>query len=108
MRASPQDPLTWLWTIWTAATHLYSRRFDAALETLDHLLRFRPENITAQYMRAASLAHLGRLDEARDVLARTPEQFPGQLQRMEGRPPWLRPQDFAIRQEGLRLAGLTS
>jgi adenylate cyclase len=107
MRASPQDPLTWLWTMWTAATHFYSRRFEAALETLDHLLRLRPENMTAHYLRAASLAHLGRLDDAQNVLARLSRQFPGQLQRMEEKPPWVRPQDFAIREEVLRRSSLT-
>ncbi|HEU0081527.1 MAG TPA: hypothetical protein VFQ87_01535 [Bradyrhizobium sp.] len=30
MRASPHDPLTWLWTLWTAVMQFYSRQFDAA------------------------------------------------------------------------------
>jgi adenylate cyclase len=44
MRASPHDPLSWLWTRWSAAIQFYSRKFDAALETFKELVRLRPEN----------------------------------------------------------------
>ena len=104
MRASPHDPLTWLWTLWVADVQFNARSFDAALETLRQLLRLRPGYAATQDLLAACLAYLGRLDEAREVLARTPVQFSGQLRRHRQRPPWLRPEDYAIRQEGLRLA----
>jgi adenylate cyclase len=48
---------------------------------------------------AASLAHLGRLDEARDVLSRVQVRDP-RYQQM----PWTRPEDNALRVEGVRLA----
>jgi adenylate cyclase len=54
---------------------------------------------------AACLAHLGRQDEASAVLERIPEQFSEQLLRHQQKPPWMLPEDYAIRQEGLRLAG---
>jgi adenylate cyclase len=105
MRASPHDPLTWLWTLWTAFIQLSARKFDAALETLHPLVRLRPGLAPAYELMAACLAHLGRLDDASAVLERIPAQFSEQLRRHQLRPPWIRPEDYAIRQEGLRLAG---
>jgi adenylate cyclase len=104
MRASPHDPLTWLWTMWVAAVQLNARKFDVALETYRQLVRLRPGYAQSQESMAACLAYLGRLDEARDVLERIPAQFSSQLRRHRQRPPWFRPEDYAIRQEGLRLA----
>jgi adenylate cyclase len=104
MRASPHDPLTWLWTMWIAAVQLFACKFDVALETLRRLVRLRPESAQSQQNLAACLAHLGRLDEARDVLGHIPPQFASQLRRFRQRPPWQRPEDYAIREEGMRLA----
>src|SRR6266481_5781704 len=70
MRASPNDPLTWLWLLWTGAIQFYSRKFDAAVVALHQVVRLRPEGTPAQGIIAVSLAHLGRLDEARDHLSR--------------------------------------
>ena len=99
MRASPNDPLTWLWTLWTGVIQFYSRKFDAAVETLHQVVRLRPGATQAPVLIAASLAHLGRLDEARDQLSRARFQDP-RYQQM----PWTRPEDNALRVEGLRLA----
>jgi hypothetical protein len=52
-------------------------------------------------MLAAALAHSGQIDEARKVLkhARAEAQDP----RYQS-PPWLRPEDNTLRQEGIGLA----
>jgi adenylate cyclase len=71
MRVSPHDPLTWLWQIWRASAQLYGRDFAAALDTLHEVVRLRPGYLAPHQMIAASLAHLGRLPEARAVLDRT-------------------------------------
>ncbi|HTC79607.1 MAG TPA: hypothetical protein VK657_13410, partial [Terriglobales bacterium] len=102
MRASPHDPLTWLWTMWSGSIQFYSRKFDAALETLNQLARLRPEYGPNQEMIAGSLAFLGRLDEARQVVKGAGLQLLDP--RYQQRPPWLRPQDYALRIEGRRLA----
>src|SRR5207244_2437163 len=102
MRASPHDPRTWLWTMWSGRIQFYSRKFDAALETFDQLVRLRPEWRQAQEMIAGSLAFLGRLDQAREVLERARSQRPDLRYRQ--RPPWLRPEDYALRMESRRLA----
>ena len=102
MRASPHDPLIWLWTNWRACIQFYSRQFDAALETCGELARLRPEYGPVPGYIAGSLALLGRRDEARAVLERAGSRPPDP--RWRQRPPWLRPEDFALRIEGLRLA----
>jgi adenylate cyclase len=102
MRASPHDPLTWLWTMWSGSIQFYSRNFEASLETYNQLVRLRPEYSPSQELIAASLAFLGRLDEAREVLERAGLQLLDP--RYQQRPPWLRTQDYALRVEGLRLA----
>ena len=104
MRASPHDPLTWLWTLWRGSLQFYSRDFVGALETLGQLVRLRPGVAHAYELIAASLAYLGRLDEAREALKRVPAQSREQVQRYRQRMPWMRPEDYALRVEGVRLA----
>jgi adenylate cyclase len=102
MRASPHDPLTWLWTLWSGTIQFYSRKFDASLETFNQLVRLRPEYGYAQALIAQSLALLGRVDEAHEVLKRA--RLKRLDPRMQQRPPWLRPVDYALRLEAVRLA----
>ena len=99
MRASPNDPLTWLWTLWTGRIQFYSREFEAAVETLHQVGRLRPGATQAKVAIAAALAHLGRLDEARDQLSRA-HFLDHRYQQM----PWTRAEDNALRVEGVRLA----
>jgi adenylate cyclase len=104
MRASPHDPLIWLWLVWSGVLQFFSRDFVAALQTLRQVVRLRPGYAPPYEFLAASLAYLGQLDEARATLERIPQQSLGQRQRMQQRPPWLRPEDYALRVEGVRLA----
>ena len=99
MRASPQDPLTSLWLIWFGLIQFNARQFAAAVDTLRQVVRLRPWYNHFQSVIAAALAHLGHLEEARDVLLRAPPPDPRYRH-----PPWLRPEDIALRVEGLRLA----
>jgi adenylate cyclase len=104
MRASPHDPLIWLWSVWCAVLQFFSRDFVAALQTLRQVVRLRPGYGAPYEYIAASLAYLGQSDEAREALERIPPQSLEQLQRWEQRPPWMRPEDYALRVEGVRLA----
>jgi adenylate cyclase len=105
IRASPHDPLIWLWTMWTAMMQFYSRKFDAATKTLQELIRLRPGFIQGQVILASSLAHSGRIEEAREVLKRA--RAKARDTRYEKKPPWTRPEDYALRLEGIRLAELS-
>jgi adenylate cyclase len=99
IRASPHDPLTSLWLLWIGIIQFCARQFAAAVETLRQVVRLRPGYPQSQVVIAAALGHLGQLDEARDVLLRAHPRDPRYLQ-----PPWLRPEDCALRMEGIRLA----
>ena len=98
MRASPHDPLTSLWLLWIGVIQFFARQFAAAVETLREVVRLRPGYTPSQVVIAASLAHLGRLDEAREILSRAAPLDVRYL-----RAPWLRPEDVALRMEGINL-----
>jgi adenylate cyclase len=102
MRTSPHDPLTWLWMLWSAMFHFYSRQFDAAIQKYQHVLRLRPAFVQSKVTMAAALAHLGRLDEAHELLKQARAQ--SSLDPRYQQPPWTRPEDNALRIEGIRLA----
>ena len=104
MRASPHDPLIWLWSNWCGVLQFFSHDFVAALNTERQVVRLRPSFATAYEYIAASLAYLEQLDEAREALERVPPQSAEQRQRWQQRPPWMRPEDYALRVEGIRLA----
>jgi adenylate cyclase len=104
MRASPHDPLIWLWTLWKGYTQFYARRFEDAVTTLSEVVRLRPGRTGSLAPAAASLAYLGRLEEGRELLRRAGLQ--GRDPRFRQRAPWVRPQDFALWVEGFRLLGL--
>src|SRR5262245_44630675 len=104
MRASPHDPLIWLWSNWCGVLQFFSRDFVAALHTERQVVRLRPNFATAYEYIAASLAYLGQFDEAHEALERVPPQSAEQHERWQQRPPWMRPEDYALRVEGIRLA----
>jgi adenylate cyclase len=104
MRASPHDPQTWQWTHWLGMAQFFMRDFEAALETCRQAVHMNPGHSSAHMRIIASLAYLGRLKEAREALDRVRAQFPDQYDRMRQRPPYLRPEQWAIQSEGLRLA----
>jgi hypothetical protein len=81
------------------------RDFDVTLATMRQVLRIRPGFNHPHIYIAASLGYLGRMDEAREALNRARAGYRDGLHPMEGpRPAWVRPEDFAFRQAGLRLA----
>jgi len=104
LRASPHDPLIWLWKSFLAHAQFNLRDFTAALETLRHVIQIRPEHAWAHEHIVASLAYLGHLNEAREALERARVQFPGYFQRYRQRPRWRGPKEWEMLVEGLRLA----
>ena len=105
MRASPHDPLTWAWQFWTGMTQFFARDFAAAVEAFDEVLRLRPAYSHPHPFIAGAWAFLGRSDEATKTLDLLRTRYPEDVPRLvEIRPVWIRPQDFALKMEGLRLA----
>jgi adenylate cyclase len=104
MRASPHDPLTWQWLNGIGDFQLSSGEYEAALETYRQVTLRRPQFFAPHLFAAAALAYLGRSREARAALESAQAQFAEQIERRQHRPPWARPQDWAIKTEGLRLA----
>jgi adenylate cyclase len=104
LRASPHDPLIWAWTAFLGTAQFKSRNFAASLATMRQVVRLRPGHAVAYLYIAASLAHLGRFDEARQALERARAQFPEHFERYQQRPPYMRLEDWALLMEGIRLA----
>ena len=100
IRLSPHDPLMALWILWIGLIQFYARQFAAAAENLRRVGQLRPYYNNHHAVMAAALAFLGRLDEARDVLRRAPPPDPRYPQA-----PWMRPEDVALRMQGIQLAG---
>jgi len=104
MRLSPFDPfISCMWR-GIAIAHLLAGRYDRALSASEHGLPNRVEDLTV--LTAAS-ALAGRMDKARDAMARIRERVPMlSVSTLKVFVPFRRPENFARWAEGLRLAGL--
>ena len=52
------------------SAHFSAHRLDAAASALQESLQLLPSYVTTYYFLASCLAHIGRLDEARDIVQR--------------------------------------
>lgn len=107
MRLSPLDPEIFQMQTGIAMGHLYCRRFDEALASLQQAARQMPNVLRVAAFMAASHALAGRMDEAREAMAHVRRLDP--TLRVGVLNDWLlvrRPQDFALASEGMRIAGL--
>jgi hypothetical protein len=87
-----------------ALAHLLSHRYDQALAASERGLPARINDLTVL---AASSALAGRMDKARDAMARIRERVPTlTISTLKVLVPFRRPEDFARWAEGLRMAGL--
>jgi TolB-like protein/class 3 adenylate cyclase len=100
LRLSPRErtgtPLTEI-----GAAYFFKRQFDEAAEKLLLSIQDNPGSPLAYRVLASCYAHMGRLDEARAIVARlraiTPQIVPREL-------PWRNPEDRELLLSGLRLA----
>jgi TolB-like protein/Tfp pilus assembly protein PilF len=107
MRLSPLDPLMFLMQGVTALAHFVAGHYAEAVEWAARAAREQPNFAGAIRNIAASSALCGRLDEARQALARALRLDPGlRLSNLKDRVGPYRPQDLARFAEGMRLAGL--
>jgi adenylate cyclase len=107
MRLSPRDPLIWLCKWFSAMFGYFLGDYTGAVDTLREVARLNPKHLHVDRFCAASLAQLGRSEEAKQALQKAFEVSPAFTERVaRHRPPWMRPEDYAHLLDGLRKAGL--
>ena len=108
MRLSPLDPLSRGFTGGLAVAHLIAGRYQEALEWADRSWAAQLDYRPALRAKVASLAQLGRIDEARDWLQQLVELQPGlTITRLEAYAGALfSPEMLAVYIDGFRKAGL--
>src|SRR5262249_33864473 len=109
MRISPHDPMLWTWTQWSAIGHYFAQDYSAALEASDRVIRLRPDHPMPYCWKAAALAQLDRVEEAKKALQRAIEISPANVEAYRHTPQRFRHRsaDYARFLEGMRKAGLT-
>jgi TolB-like protein len=107
IRLSPLDPEMALFLGAIAVAHYTAGRFADAARLTAEALRLRPGFQGAQRLRCASLAQLGRLDEARSRLVSVRREQPGLcLAWIRASVPYQTPQLLESFLDGMRKAGL--
>jgi TolB-like protein len=108
IRLSPLDPETAMFLGGVAVAHYLDGRYAEAVRCSDELLRLRPGFHGAQRMRCASLAQMGRVDEARASLAALRLEQPQlSIDWIESSVPYQTPELMERFLAGMRKAGLT-
>jgi TolB-like protein/Tfp pilus assembly protein PilF len=108
MRLSPLDPILFRMQGATASAHFFAGRYDEASSWAEKALRENPNLQQALRVAAASHALAGRLERAREAIARMRPLDPDlRISNFKDRLPALRrPEDFTKYVEGLRKAGV--
>ncbi len=107
MRLSPQDPAIFYALHAVALAHFSAERYAQAVEWASRSVQTQPDFAWGYRTMAASLAHLGRLDEARQALEKAVERQPEFT--LAGGQRVLLTADAAVGERylaGLRLAGM--
>jgi len=106
-RLSPFDPLAFVNALNIAVAHFVARRFEQAIEWADRALHDQPRLVSAMRVKAAALAHLGRLDEARIELSRVLAIDPKlTIAGFRAYAHFMAPELLELNVAGMRLAGL--
>ncbi len=107
IRLSPLDPELALFLGGIAVAHYTAGRYAEAVRCSYELLRLRPGFQGAQRLRCASLAQVGRIDEARSFLATVRREQPDiSLDWIRASVPYQTPELMERFLEGMRKAGL--
>ncbi len=77
LRLSPNDPVVWHCLGSLAHANYNLERYERAIEVADHAIAVRHGYLFARIIKTASLAQLGRLDEAARVLGEIRDRAPG-------------------------------
>jgi adenylate cyclase len=109
IRLDPRAP-SLVWGLPDIAVALYfCREYAAAVEAARQAIRSFPDHPRSYLVLAAALGQVGRTAEAKEALEKAIAIAPEQVDsHVRGRPPGLRPEDYAHMLEGLRKAGWQS
>ncbi len=106
IRLDPRDPYLAARLNQMALGLYFCREYDAAIEAARGAIRSYPDHPLIYRWLAASLGQIGRIDEAKEALAKAIAVVRGSFDMyVRGRVPWMRPEDHAHMLEGLRKAG---
>jgi TolB-like protein len=107
MRLSPIDPLMYMMYTGSALAHFLAGRYDEASAWAERALRDKPNYYPALRAAAASNALGGRLEQAKNAIARLRRLDPAlRISQLNDILPLRRAEDRAKYAEGLRMAGL--
>lgn len=107
MRQSPLDPLTFAMQIGSAHACLFAGHYDEACQWAQLALREQPDFMTTNRIAAASSALAGRVEQARQAMARLRQLDPAlRVSNLRDQIPLRRPEHLALYEDGLRKAGL--
>ncbi|MFZ5676205.1 MAG: adenylate/guanylate cyclase domain-containing protein [Pseudomonadota bacterium] len=108
IRMSPNDPSIFVMHDAMASACFCAGRYPEALQWATKALRSSSEFLLTQCLAAASGAHLGRVEEARDRVTRLLKTYPSlRISDLKAKfPEFSRPEMFARFADGLRQAGL--
>ena len=106
IRLDPHNPNNNLQLLVITIGYYLSREYDAAVEAARRGIRSYPDHSNQYRWLAASLGQTGRIEEAKEVLAKAIAIAPAAFDMfVRRRVPWHRPEDHAHMLEGLRKAG---
>ena len=106
-RRGNNDPDRFHWATNVAFANYQLHNYDAALSWADQCLKLWPRHVQALGCRAAALAQIGRLDEARAAMAAFQEFVPGTTaSRHVGNFRWKLTENIDHYREGLIKAGM--
>ena len=106
-RGSPRDPLHWYWYLAECLAHFAADRLDKAIDAAKIVAELQPGWYGSYPILAASAAHLGRMDFAREAVAALLKLVPRFSMKGIERNPMFEQPDHAKRLiDGLRLAGV--
>jgi adenylate cyclase len=106
IRLDPRNPNLNLRLVDITISHYLSREYDAAVEAGKRGIRSFPDHSNQYRWLAAALGQIGRIEEAKEVLAKAVAMAPAAFGMfVHRRVPWHRPEDHDHMLEGLRKAG---
>ena len=106
-RGSPRDPMQWQWFMSESIANFAAGRLEKAVEAAKIVIQLQPSWYGAYPLLAASAAHLGHTDVAREAVEALLKLVPRfSMKGVERNPMYEQPDDVKRMIDGMRLAGL--